>query len=153
MALQFLDSLIAASTSNYAAGNISDNEEESDIEIDQNEIDSDIDNSDSDQSDANESDGDDVTDSWSDDLTSVVDKLENFNEIIGGIHNLPIDSSPIDYLKLLMNSTMIELLVTETNRYTEQRQTAKGKKDTQWKEVTNEDIYKFLYTDIMIRLK
>ena len=52
-----------------------------------------------------------------------------------------------------MNSAMIELLIAETNRYAEPQQTAKGKKDTQWKEVTNEDIYKFLYTDIMIRLK
>ena len=50
-----------------------------------------------------------------------------------------------------MNSAMNELLIAETNRYAEPQQTAKGKKDTQWK-VTNEDIYKFLYTD-MIRLK
>ena len=55
-----------------------------------------------------------------------------------------------------MNSAMIELLkllIAETNRYAETQQTAKGKKDALWKEVTSEDIYKFLYIDIIFRLK
>uniref|UniRef100_A0A2C9KGK8 PiggyBac transposable element-derived protein domain-containing protein n=1 Tax=Biomphalaria glabrata TaxID=6526 RepID=A0A2C9KGK8_BIOGL len=169
MAFQFLDSLIADTRGSID----SDNEAESDLDLDNLDLDLEVE-SDSDTDgdidldlDVNNSvsvstvteasPNDNVADprssteslSWTNTLTSVSDQMLPFDEIVGGVHYLEEDCSPLDYFKLFITDEMIGLMVTETNRYAEQQQVAKGQRDSQWKPVTAQDIYTFLYINIM----
>ena len=130
MTFQFLDSLINGPSTSYE--NTSDNEDESDIDLDESAL---VDLPDSEDSDSEKDEPrpNNNIETWSDNLTSVTDKLNAFEDVDGGIHSLSIDCSPIDYFRLFINDEMIELMVTETNRYAEQQQQIKGRIDTQWK--------------------
>ncbi|KAK3764943.1 hypothetical protein RRG08_045745 [Elysia crispata] len=88
----------------------------------------------------------DQDEEWTDELVDFADRLEPFTEFSGPVHDLPVDSGPLDYFKLFFPDSVLNMIVEETNRYAEQQQEAKGAEDVYWKPATLADIRKYIYT-------
>ena len=88
----------------------------------------------------------DQDEEWTDELVDFADRLEPFTEFSGPVHDLPVDSGPLDYFKLFFPDSVLNMIVEETNRYAEQQQEAKGAQDVYWKPATLADIRKYIYT-------
>ena len=92
---------------------------------------------------------------WSDQLSNVTEKMGAFTEYEGGLHDLPIDSLPLDYFKLFVTDKCIEDFVIQTNLYAEQQLTNQSGSRTsaiKWSPVNADEINKYIYINIMFGL-
>ncbi|KAK3709623.1 hypothetical protein RRG08_003928 [Elysia crispata] len=89
----------------------------------------------------------DQDEKWTNELVDFADRLEPWlTEFSGPVHDLPVDSGPLDYFKLFFPDSVLNMIVEETNRYAQQQQEAKGAEWMYWKPATLSDIRKYIYT-------
>ena len=77
-------------------------------------------------------------------------KVKPCTSVSGPVDPLPWDAQPYDFFARLFPDELFQLMAVETNRYAEQKQAAKGRRDKYWKDVTAADMKVFLSINVLM---
>ena len=74
--------------------------------------------------------------------------MRPLTEMPGPVHQLSADATPLDFLGLVWEPPLFDLLANETNRYAMQRQVNKA--DAKWYPTTPEEMRAFIGVNILM---
>ena len=74
---------------------------------------------------------------WSEIIENAKIKLNEFNNFAGPMHNLPVGSTPLNYLKLFLTDEVLEIVRINTNKYAEFCAENRGSADKEWYPIEN----------------
>lgn len=69
---------------------------------------------------------------WSEDIENENIKISDFHSSCGPVHNLPVGSTPLQFLKLFFTDEIMETIRINTNKYAEFCEKKRGYRDENW---------------------
>lgn len=80
-------------------------------------------------------DNEDMEVEWSEIVENENIELKEFNHFAGPVHNLPVGSTPLDYLKLFLTDDVLDSVRRNTNKYAEFCARKRGSIDREWRPI------------------